>query len=95
MDSKPKFQGPEGVALVLRMSKTFADTAPSLPRVDLVRQPRIAVALEDECDCDAVVALLAAGGLPVNAGAVALHRVDRLMVDPPDAIVFFADPARP
>jgi DNA-binding NarL/FixJ family response regulator len=95
LDSEPKFQGPESVALVLRMSKTFANTAPSLPRVDLVRQPRIAVALEDEGDRDAVVALLAAGGLPVNAGAVALHRVDRLMVDPPDAVVFVADPARP
>jgi DNA-binding NarL/FixJ family response regulator len=77
------------------MSETFTHTALPHTRVDLLRQPRIGVALQDERDRDAVVALLATEGLPVNAGAMALHRVDRLIGDPPDAVVFVADLRRP
>ncbi len=77
------------------MSETFVDTSLPLPRVELLRQPRIAVALQDEGEREAVVSLLAAGGLPVNAGAVAIRRIDELVADPPDALVLVADPRRP
>jgi DNA-binding NarL/FixJ family response regulator len=76
------------------MSETFTETALPLSRVDLVRKPRIGIAMQDERDRDAVVALLATAGLPVNAGAMALHRVDRFIGDPPDAVVFVADLGR-
>jgi DNA-binding NarL/FixJ family response regulator len=74
------------------MSETFADIALPLTRVEIVREPRIAVALQDETDRDGVVALLAAGGVPVNAGAVSIHAVDRLIEDAPDTLVVVADP---
>jgi DNA-binding NarL/FixJ family response regulator len=77
------------------MSETFLDTSVPLQRVDLRRRPRLAVGLEHEHERDLFVSLLAAGGLPVNAGAIALPRVGELVADPPDALVLVADVGRP
>jgi two-component system response regulator DesR len=52
---------------------------------------RIAIVLEDERGRDALVSALAAGGLPVNAGALTLQRIGELAHHPPDAIVLVAD----
>lgn len=77
------------------MSHAFVDKSPPLPRVGLARQPRIAVGLEDEGRRAAFVSLLAAGGLPVDAGAIPIRRLDELLAEPPDALVLAADPRRP
>jgi DNA-binding NarL/FixJ family response regulator len=55
---------------------------------------RIAIVLEDERGRDVLISALAAGGLPVNAGAVTLQWIDELAHDPPDAVVLVADLAR-
>jgi DNA-binding NarL/FixJ family response regulator len=77
------------------MSETFGDTSVPLPRVDLRRRPRVAVGLEDEGDRETFVSLLAAGGLPVNAGALGLTRIGELVADPPDALVLVVDVGHP
>jgi DNA-binding NarL/FixJ family response regulator len=77
------------------MNETVVDTSVPLPRVDLRRRPRLAVGLEHEGERDLFVSLLAAGGLPVNAGALALPRIAELVAHPPDALVLVADVGRP
>jgi DNA-binding NarL/FixJ family response regulator len=52
---------------------------------------RIAVALQEPSERDAFVALLAAGGLPVNSGAMPLDRLEEIIANAPDAIVLVAD----
>jgi hypothetical protein len=60
------------------MSTTSLD--PYAPPSHDTRQPelRIAIVLEDERGREALVATLAAGGLPVNAGALTLNRLGEL-----------------
>ncbi|MCW3050720.1 MAG: response regulator transcription factor [Solirubrobacterales bacterium] len=76
------------------MSTTSLD--PYAPPSHDTRQPelRIAIVLEDERGREALVATLAAGGLPVNAGALTLHRLGELAHHPPDAVVLVVDLAR-
>jgi DNA-binding NarL/FixJ family response regulator len=69
------------------MIETLVDSQPSLERVDVAAERRIAVGLEDVGTRDAVVSLLAAGGLPVNAGALAIADIGRVVADPPEALV--------
>jgi DNA-binding NarL/FixJ family response regulator len=73
------------------MSETSVDTSVRIRRVDVERRPRIAVGLGDEGERDLFVSVLAAGGLPVNAGAIAISRVEDLAADPPDALVLVSD----
>jgi DNA-binding NarL/FixJ family response regulator len=77
------------------MNEPSIDPAPPLPRTADMRRCRIAVGLQDETERDTFVRLLGAAGLPVNAGAVAIRRIDELLVDPPDALVLVADLRRP
>lgn len=72
------------------MSDTLIDTVHARTRMSLLRKRRIAVGLQDECEREAVVSLLAAGGLPVNAGAIPLRRLREL--DRVDALVLVAHP---
>jgi DNA-binding NarL/FixJ family response regulator len=74
------------------MSSPSPDPYAATPLGDWPRQRRVAIALESERARDALVSLLAAGGLAVNAGAVPLRRVDELVADPPDALVLVAEP---
>ena len=54
---------------------------------------RIAIALDDEDRISRYVALLAAGGLPVDGGTAPIGRSSELLVaDPPTALVLVADP---
>jgi DNA-binding NarL/FixJ family response regulator len=69
---------------------------PTPVRSATAHQPRrLAVALQDPGERDAFVAALAVAGMPLNAGAVALHRIDELLVDPPDALVIVGDVRNP
>ena len=77
------------------MSETALNDSLLLPPVTLVLRPRIAVALQEDGERDAFVSILAAGGLPVHAGAVGMRRIGELLADPPDALVLVADPGRP
>ncbi len=77
------------------MNEPSLDSAPSLPGVEALGFVRIAVGLQDEGERDTFVTLLRAAGLPVNAGALRLSRIDNLLVDPPDALVLVADLRRP
>jgi DNA-binding NarL/FixJ family response regulator len=49
----------------------------------------------DDRTRDDLLAILTASGLPVNAGALVLHRMAALGGDPPDALVLAADLTRP
>jgi DNA-binding NarL/FixJ family response regulator len=73
----------------MSMIETLVDSQVSLERIALER--RIAVGLEDVDTREAVVSLLAAGGLPVNAGALAIAEIGRVVADPPDALVLVGD----
>jgi DNA-binding NarL/FixJ family response regulator len=77
------------------MSETSLESSLPLPRVDHMRRRRVAVGVQDEGERDRFVALLAADGLPVNAGALPIRRIDELLADPPDALVLVADLRRP
>jgi DNA-binding NarL/FixJ family response regulator len=74
------------------MSEAFVHPLPPSSRADPF--PRLAVALQDESQRDAFVSLLAAGRLPVTAGAVSIDRVEDLLADPPDVLVLVADARR-
>jgi DNA-binding NarL/FixJ family response regulator len=75
------------------MSMSTPSVDPYVPTAlgEWPRRRRVAIALENERTRDALVSLLAAGGLAVNAGAVSLRRVDELVADPPDALVLVAE----
>jgi DNA-binding NarL/FixJ family response regulator len=74
---------------------TFVDFHVSAISAGRPREQRIAVLVEDPLAADAFLTILAAGGLPVNAGALPLHRIAELSGDPPDAVVLAADFTRP
>jgi DNA-binding NarL/FixJ family response regulator len=69
------------------MLEPSVETAPPVRSRNADRPRRIAVALQDPGERDAFFAALADAGLALNAGAVALHRIDELLADPPDALV--------
>jgi DNA-binding NarL/FixJ family response regulator len=73
------------------MMEPLADLSPPLTRIDVARQRRIAVGVDDAFARDTVILLLAAGGLPVNAGALPIREIGRAVVDAPDALVLVAD----
>ena len=72
------------------MIEPLADSSIPLERVDVPRQRRIAVGVDDTRARNTVISLLAAGGLPVNAGALPIHDIGRAVADPPDALVLMA-----
>jgi DNA-binding NarL/FixJ family response regulator len=67
------------------MPEPLAEKPPQL--VDVRRQCRIAVGVDDASGRDTVVSLLTVGGLPVNAGARPLREIGLVAADPPDAVV--------
>jgi DNA-binding NarL/FixJ family response regulator len=75
----------------LTMSEALAD---HVPLADLPRRPRVALAVQDAADRGAFISLLAAGGLPVDAGAIAIHRIGELVRNPPDVLVLVSDARR-
>jgi DNA-binding NarL/FixJ family response regulator len=70
-----------------------ASLDPCVPLAHGAWQPklRIALVLEDARGRDALIATLAGGGLPANAGVLTLKRIDELAHHPPDAVVLVAD----
>ena len=72
------------------MIEPLADSSIPLASVS-TWQRRIAVGVDDAAARDTVISLLAAGGLPVNAGALPIHDIGRVVADPPDALVLVAD----
>jgi DNA-binding NarL/FixJ family response regulator len=68
----------------------LASTSLPLRSVDVPRQRRIAVGVGDPGALDIVVPLLAAGGLPVNAGALPIREIGRAVAESPDALVLIA-----
>jgi DNA-binding NarL/FixJ family response regulator len=72
------------------MIEPLADSPIPLPS-DRARQRRIALGVDDAAARDTAMSLLAAGGLPVNAGALPIHEIARAVADPPDALVLVAD----
>jgi len=77
------------------MLEPSADTSTPVRSASTPQRRRIAVALQDPGERDALVAALAVAGLPPNAGAVALRRIDELLVDPPDALIVVGDVRHP
>jgi DNA-binding NarL/FixJ family response regulator len=73
----------------------LVDPNVSAPHADRLRGRRIAILVDDVRLRDAFLSILAAGGLPVNRGALALRRAPELTVDPPEALVLVADLTRP
>jgi DNA-binding NarL/FixJ family response regulator len=73
------------------MFEPLADSSLPIPRVDVPRQRRIAVGFDDAAGRDTVISLLAAGGLPVNAGALPIRETGRAVAQAPDALVLVAD----
>jgi DNA-binding NarL/FixJ family response regulator len=76
------------------MSEALVETSFALVGKPVIRPRTIAVGLEDPQERDAILSLLAAGGVPVNAGAVQIRRMPELLIEPPDALVLVADPRR-
>ena len=72
------------------MIEPLADSSLPLERIDVPRQRRIAVGVDDALARDTVISLLAAGGLPVNAGALPSARSARAVTHAPDALVLIA-----
>lgn len=72
------------------MIEPLADSSLSLPGAGTWRR-RIAIGVDDAGARDTMISLLAAGGLPVNAGAVPVRDVGRGVADPPDALALVAD----
>ena len=72
------------------MIEPLADTSIPLEHIDVPRQRRIAVGVDDTGARDTVISLLAAGGLPVNAGALPIREVARAVTHAPDALVLMA-----
>jgi DNA-binding NarL/FixJ family response regulator len=72
------------------MIEPLADSSIPLERIDVPRQRRIAVGVDDTVVRATVISLLTAGGLPVNAGALPLREVARAATHAPDALVLMA-----
>ena len=72
------------------MIEPLADSSLPLPGAR-TWQRRIAVGVDDAGARDTMISLLAAGGLPVNAGAVPVRDAGRAAADPPDALALVAD----
>ena len=72
------------------MIEPLADSSIPLERIDVPRQRRIAVGVDDTLARDTAISLLAAGGLPVNAGALPIRDVGRAVTHAPDALVLMA-----
>ena len=69
----------------------MSDPPLETPAALRVASRRIAIGLQDPAERDGFLALLAAGGLPVDSGALSLSRVDELVANEPDAVVLVAD----
>ena len=72
------------------MIEPLADRSLPLSRIDVARQRRIALGVDEPGARDTVISLLAAGGLPVNAGALPIREIGRALDDAPDALVLMA-----
>ena len=79
--------GREALLRCCAMVDSLTDSSLSPQRVNGAAEYRIAVGLHDEGARSAVVSLLAAGGLPVNAGALAVREIGRVVAGPLDALV--------
>jgi DNA-binding NarL/FixJ family response regulator len=69
--------------------------AASVPQLHRRCEARVTVAAETERARDALVSILTAGGLSVNAGTVSLGQLAELADDPPDALLLIAETTRP
>jgi DNA-binding NarL/FixJ family response regulator len=89
--ARGKFAPHGGVGCVAAMRDSPAHS-PALPASTRVR--RVALAVEDAAAGPALLECLAAGGAPVDAGAVPVARIGDLTARPPDALVLAVDVTR-